>query len=51
MDNFGELRYTHGYKCHVLQDKSAGAHLGFSEGRGPKSRKQANQYKTKKKQI
>ena len=29
----------------------AGAHLGFSEGKGPNFRKGANQYKTKKKQI
>ena len=27
----------------------AGAHLGFSEGRGPNFRKGTNQYKTKKK--
>ena len=26
-----------------------GAHLGFSEGRGPNFRKRANQYETKKK--
>ena len=28
-----------------------GVHLGFSDGRGPNFRKEANQYKTKKKQI
>ena len=34
-----------------ISSVNAGAHLGFSEGRGPNLRKGANQHKTKKKRI
>ena len=35
----------------IMLHNDAGAHLGFSEGRGPNFRKGESQYKTKKKRI
>ena len=38
-------------KVTIIANQKPGAHLEFSEGRGPNFRKGANQYKTKKKRI
>ena len=54
IDLFVEILVDAEYGFAVCLERKAlktGAHLGFSKGRGPNSRKRANQYKTKKNQI
>ena len=42
---FVSFRSGYSWRNHLVR---TGAHLGFSEGRGPNFRKGANQYKAKK---